>query len=194
MLLNPYRFGSGGGGSSQVLSFVSSGSPTYWSLTNSSKTATRTATANSVWHKLRCVAPKSSGKWYIEFVIDTLGTSDWAIGIAVSGTGTTSAQGGTDNAGDGGRYQYFSSNGRKRANGTYEDYGATYGASDVIGVAFDGDANTVTLYKNGASQGVMYSGLTGTYEPHICKYAEGGSIRIPDTALYLPSGYSIWTP
>ena len=33
--------------------------------------------------------------------------------------------------------------------------------NDVIGIALDMDAGTVTFYKNGASQGVAFSGLTG---------------------------------
>jgi len=55
---------------------------------------------------------------------------------------------------------YFQ-NGSKYTNSGSAAYGASYTTNDVIGVALDMDAGTVTFYKNGTSQGVAYSGLTG---------------------------------
>jgi hypothetical protein len=40
-------------------------------------------------------------------------------------------------------------------------WGATYTAGDVIGVALDMDAGTITFYKNNVSQGVARTGLSG---------------------------------
>ena len=54
---------------------------------------------------------------------------------------------------------YFS-NGSKYTNGGSASYGASFTTNDVIGVALDMDAGTVTFYKNGTSQGVAYSSLT----------------------------------
>lgn len=49
-------------------------------------------------------------------------------------------------------------------------YGASYGDNDVIGTALDLDAGTLTFYKNGVSQGVAFTGITGTYVPAIGEY------------------------
>lgn len=46
-------------------------------------------------------------------------------------------------------------------------YGAVYVAGDVIGVAMDMAANTLTFFKNGVSQGVAITGMTGTYFPTV---------------------------
>jgi hypothetical protein len=39
-------------------------------------------------------------------------------------------------------------------------YGAAYTTGDTIGVAVDADIGSITFYKNGASQGVAFTGLT----------------------------------
>ena len=45
-------------------------------------------------------------------------------------------------------------------------YGASFTTGDIIGVALNADSGQLTFYKNGASQGVAYSGLTsGPYFP-----------------------------
>jgi hypothetical protein len=53
----------------------------------------------------------------------------------------------------GGVIVYWGSNGYKYVNGTTSAYGATFTAGDIIGVAVDLDASTVTFYKNNTSQG-----------------------------------------
>lgn len=98
----------------------------------------------------------TSGKWYAEFTPngsvannDMIGICDISSGVA--GRGYGSANG----------WYYFAGNGNKYTNSTGAAYGATYTNGDVIGVAFDADAGTLTFYKNGTSQGQAYSGLTG---------------------------------
>lgn len=66
----------------------------------------------------------------------------------------------------------YTSTGFKLNNNVSTAYGATFGASDVVGVLFDADAGTLTFYKQtggvGAfvSQGVAFTGLTnGPYFP-----------------------------
>lgn len=162
-----------------------------WTLTEAGKLASVNAGATlDVWHKVRAAAQKSTGKWCYEALIE--GPGAWAIGIAVGGTTTSSSVGGTDNAGDGGRLQYFS-DGRKRQGGLYEAYGAAFTVGDRVGIAFDATARTLTAYKNGVSQGVMYSGIAaGAFEPHLCVFGRGTAVRIPDVAVHLPAGYSPW--
>jgi len=102
----------------------------------------------------------SSGKWYAEF---TRGSSQTLIGIipsTFSGKLTNwpgNADYGTNS------YGYFSNNGNKYNNSSPSAYGASYATGDVIGVALDLDAGTLVFYKNGVSQGVAYSSITGSY-------------------------------
>ena len=61
--------------------------------------------------------------------------------------------------------------GNKQTNSTASSYGASYGGGDVIGVAFDADAGTLTFYKNGASQGTAFSNLKNVpYFPAVSGY------------------------
>jgi hypothetical protein len=90
----------------------------------------------------------SSGKWYFEGTVSTSGTSIYA-GVGIS-TGTTQVQ--------------YNLNGDKNVSGTSSAYGATYASGDVIGVALDCNAGTITFYKNNVSQGAI-SGITGLQIP-----------------------------
>ena len=55
----------------------------------------------------------------------------------------------------------YDNQGGKYTNGTLSSYGASYVQGDVIGILFNN--GSLTFYKNGTSQGVAYSGLTGTF-------------------------------
>jgi hypothetical protein len=66
--------------------------------------------------------------------------------------------------GAGGGYSY-AQNALKWTASSSAAYGATYTTNDVIGVALDMDARTLVFYKNGASQGTAFSGLSGTMSP-----------------------------
>jgi hypothetical protein len=55
----------------------------------------------------------------------------------------------------------YDNQGFKYNNGTQVSYGASYVQGDVIGILFNN--GSLTFYKNGTSQGVAYSGLTGTF-------------------------------
>jgi hypothetical protein len=55
---------------------------------------------------------------------------------------------------------YYSASGNKKTNGTLSAYGASYTNNDIIGIAFDADAGTLTFYKNNTSQGTAFTGLT----------------------------------
>jgi hypothetical protein len=118
----------------------------------------------------------SSGKWYYEHMIISGAT---AIGIMkltdtlVSGSGIIGASAGG--------YSYYSEGvsagyNKKINNGTQTDYGTNFDPGDTISIAFDLDAGTITFYKNGVSQGVAFSGLSGTFSAAISDGTNGGSI------------------
>jgi chitodextrinase len=105
----------------------------------------------------RATIGKSAGKWYWEV---TLNAGDTCMaGIGKAAANLASFPGGDAN----GNGYYYS--GMKFTSGSSAPYGAAFVAGDVIGVALDMDAGTVTFSKNGVSQGVAYTGLSGTYFP-----------------------------
>jgi hypothetical protein len=100
----------------------------------------------------------SSGKWYWENTVGSL----LYVGIGIA---TDLVNLNTYPGGDAYSWSYLY-NGVIYNNGSVQSYGATFTTGDVIGVALDLDAGTLTFYKNGITQGVAYSGLSGpTYFP-----------------------------
>jgi hypothetical protein len=97
----------------------------------------------------------TSGQWYFEVLVVSGGTYSM-IGVSDANKVITSAGWGSLNA-----WCYYGNTGSKYGNGTDSAYGATYTNGDLIGVAYDSDAGTLTFYKNGTSQGQAYTGLTG---------------------------------
>ena len=117
------------------------------------------------WTAIRATIGVSSGKWYWEITPLTAPSNNWFMNGIKDVTesipaGTSQYVGFTS-----GSYGYYSLNGKKYNNASSVSYGAAYGVGDVIGVALDIDAGTLTFYKNNVSQGVAYSGLTGTFAP-----------------------------
>jgi hypothetical protein len=113
----------------------------------------------------------TSGKWYWEGTLTGGGGPSFAttIGIATSQSPLNTSPG---DSGDAYGWGYYSQTGNKYNNGTSTAYGATYTSNDVIGVAFDADAGTLTFYKNGTTQGTAYTGLTsGPYFPSVGDFA-----------------------
>lgn len=113
-----------------------------------------TAATTSSSGGVRSTIGKSSGKWYWEVTVNTAGQT--LIGVANSSASLSVYPGSSSGA-----WTYYCIDGNKYNAGPKGAYGTSYTNGDVIGVALDMDAGTVTLYKNGVSQGVMFSGLTG---------------------------------
>lgn len=105
---------------------------------------------------VRSTISKSSGKWYWE--VTRIAGTDNVIGVAKSGASLTLPLGGDANG-----WGYIGSNGQKYNNATSLAYGTAYSDNSIIGVALDLDNGTLSFFKDGVSQGVAYSGLSGTF-------------------------------
>lgn len=103
----------------------------------------------------------SSGKYYWE-VTYTNQAGGAMLGVALADTTGITYVGETANS-----YGYYDGSGFKYNSSTSSAYGATYTVNDVIGVALDLIAGTLTFYKNNVSQGVAFSGLSGSFVPAI---------------------------
>jgi hypothetical protein len=134
--------------------------PTSTSLTNNNLTFTMTQAG--VWRQTMAVIGKSSGKWYWECWKDTTSTdSNIMIGVSNLFHNTDHYLGKLNDNSDWG---YFS-DGRKSRNAAFTAYGASYVKGIVIGIALDMDAGNITFYREGVSQGVAFTGITGIVYP-----------------------------
>ena len=134
----------------------------------------------------------SSSKWYFECRVNSktdLSATDY-LGIA----NETLVK--SDSSFSYSQVYVYLSNAQKGGNGGSGSYGASWTVGDVIGVAYDLDAGSITFYKNGTSQGVAYStGFTAgsSWRPFL--YASGGTNTFTFNfgqrpfAYTAPSGY-----
>jgi len=139
------------------------------------------------WDMIRSTFGMSSGKWYWEVSVNSS-----TYGITGIAQASVVLQNNYFNSGF--CVGYNASNGDKYSGtGGATGYGASWSASgDICGVAFDADAGTITFYKNGTSQGVAYTGLTGTYFPtHTLYHTSTATINFGQRpfAYTAPSGF-----
>ena len=143
-------------------------------------------TSGAAWTTAASTYYISSGKWYWEATF--VSGSFLLLGISAPAsfptvlstyTGATSTS-----------YAY-SSAAAKWNNNAQTSYGATFTTNDVIGVALDMDAGTLTFYKNGTSQGTAYTGLTGEFTPTFSPYSMTVAINFGQRAFSYtpPTGY-----
>jgi len=167
---------------------------TYATWNSSDKTANITlsngnlyATANdSNWAVVRSTIGTSSGKWYWEYTIKS--DTHVMTGISQSSSTIGSSHGFTANSWG----WYF--DGNKYNNGTPTAYANSYTNNDVIGVALDMDNGTITMYKNGSSQGTMYTGLSQNIYATIGVYGSGkyiiANFGASEFTYSVPNGYN----
>ena len=141
-------------------------------ITNGNLQVTSTSTGDSTIGGT--IGMTGSGKYYAEF---TAGTASiyGDVGVINITHPASTAIGNTATS-----YNYRS-NGNKTNNSTQTAYGATYTTNDVIGVALDLDAGTLTFYKNNTSQGTAFTGISAS---NTYAFACGDE---------LSSGSFIWT-
>ena len=104
--------------------------------------------------------PPNTGKYYYEMTVQT--GSSYNFGMK----GTLKLGSGTD--GNDGRYVYYGHNGYKYDDSSGGSYGASYGSGDTVAILYDSDSGEVYFYKNGASQGLAFTGVNNkTYLPFV---------------------------
>ncbi len=138
----------------------------YCTLSNANLSASLAVTGSTGRQARGTFLFPSSGKFYFEVSPSALGVAG-QIGIARFSSATNGGNGISPAFSAGDVYLYVS-NGQKGDGVTSSAYGASYTTSDVIGVAVDVDAGTLTFYKNNVSQGTAYSSLTlSNYYPVV---------------------------
>ena len=145
---------------------------------NLSKTNTPTSNA---WRSFYGTLGASSGKYYWEFKVDLIESSDpnnIMVGIVDAEQMVNTANNNYSSTESRG-YQYHAQTGNKINNGSQSSYGATYTAGDIIGIAVDLDNHKLYFHKNGTYQnsGDPTSGATGT----------GSAFDIATGYTYLPA-------
>jgi hypothetical protein len=107
----------------------------------------------------------STGQWYWEGTVPTTNVR------AEFGIATFSQALGVDPQSAAGCWLWYSNgtNSYKHNAGTQIAWGSAWTSGDIVGIAFDAGAGTLTYYLNGALQGggAAVTGLTGTYAPML---------------------------
>ena len=106
-----------------IIADLSNGNLKFEGSTSNSRTTWGTFTVNSQ-------------KWYFEVSIDFSAAAGSRVGLRGANSGIC-----------------YRADGQKLENNTSTSYGATWAAGDLIGVAFDCDAQTIEFFKNNVSQG-----------------------------------------
>ena len=140
--------------------------PASWSLTNGNLAINYTTSGGWGAGGSAFQMASGSGKWYWEVTPFSASGPDAIVGVHRVLTTSNFPYQILGTAGDVDGYGYLGSTGQK-----YNNEGAAYGAtfaatSDVIGVAFDmssAGSASLTFYKNGVSQGVAFSGMSGDF-------------------------------
>tara|TARA_Y100001937_G_C7133908_1_gene338946 strand:- start:631 stop:4218 length:3588 start_codon:yes stop_codon:yes gene_type:complete len=113
---------------------------------------------------VRSTISVSSGKWYYEFRLNSIGNSVNAVAGVVNADLSATASYNTE------AIFYRGSDGNKLVNNTASSFGASYTNGDIIGVALDIDGDDVEFFKNNVTQGtIALSGISGvtTWQPII---------------------------
>ena len=159
-------------------------------ITLSGGDLTASVSSSGVFGQVRATNGRSSGHHYFEVTIGTLSGSSQRVGLS-----KTSESVNDDLASSADGWCYQSSIGYKGNSGSIVAYGASWAAGDVIGVEYDnGD---LIFYKNGASQGTAFSGISGTVYPAWAagpSASHAATLNVGATAFAysLPSGASAW--
>ena len=140
------------------------------SLTNGNLDFSNTATE---WNTCLSSIFVSSGKWYCETVVSNAAASTLGWGVAKNSHGTDTYLGGTADgwALFGSTSTSYTYTNGSNVNSSY----CTLADNDVLGMALDMDAGTLTYYVNNVSQGTAFSGITGPVCFAVTAYPSGAT-------------------
>jgi hypothetical protein len=161
---SPMQYGTDTGAGGEVRGNYATMNPLVQTSNLSLSNGNLALSGSGVYSTSPATSGMSSGKWYWEFTCTTFSAlSDTHYGIGTSAFNVyQNTWAGNTSAG----WIYAGSNGFKYHNGSGLSYSTSFTSGDIIGVAFDADNGTLAFYKNGASQGTAYTGLTsGPYFP-----------------------------
>jgi len=155
-----------------------------FTLSNGNLNYSKTSTT---WKSVRATVGVNSGKWYYEYQFGN--DNRHYIGISQSSMAIATYPGSTSTS-----YSIYLYNGDKSNNGVDSSYASAFTSTDILGVAFDLDAATVTFYKNGTSLGTAFTSIaSGYYFPTFGTYPSGesGTVNFGQRqfAYTSPSGY-----
>lgn len=137
----------------------------------------RLATSVALMGGLNSTVGVSSGKWYWEI----FNGNDGAPAFTMVGVRNSSGSMTTYPGGDANGYAYFGSNGNKYNNGGASTYGSAFAGNQIIGVALDLDANQITFYLDGVSQGVAFTGVpSGVWFPAV---GDGSTVQASNSVF-----------
>lgn len=143
--------------------------------------------AVATWGIAKGVVSFQTEKWYWEVRIDVLPAADRCIIGIGEDTATLNQYVGQS------AFAYgYRDNAKKVNNATDATYGASLAANDVVGIAYDGNAKTLTFYKNGTSQGTAFTGFSGAFRPMVSLFnGAKATINFGEAALTYspPSGF-----
>jgi hypothetical protein len=126
------------------------------------------ATTNTPEHAIGTFMMPATGKWYFEVTPTSFNAANASCRIGILRNGNTSDF-------DGNMIVY-------NATGNFETYNVTdpapntYTQGDIIGVAINFDADTVTFYKNNVSEGSQSFGASDQFVPYVRFYVTSGTM------------------
>ena len=124
----------------------------------------------AVWNADRATMGVSSGKWYWEVIVSVVGYT-FAGGVMKTELAIlNNTFPGNNSYPSGSSFGYYFTGSKYGGGLVNAAYGASYTNGDTIGTALDLDAGTITFYKNGVSQGVAWTGLSGEFAPSTGLY------------------------
>jgi hypothetical protein len=134
----------------------------------------------------------ASAAGYVRGTMNLAGKTYWETTITIGGLGGIIGV-----MQPNGAFPYTNSNGYHSGGSQYVNgssvasWGAGWAVNDIIGIAVDADAGTITAYKNGASQGSKSISTTATWMPWIHSYDGTYNVNFGQRpfAYTAPSGF-----
>lgn len=210
-LLNPYRFAAAAGGGGGAPIGNASSMSANWkhpdlTLSNANLTVSRGASPAISIAPVLSIDAKTTGKWYFELTVDSIGSSSAATNIVVGVSHATVSIKPSEPmaSGEVGYLDQYSGavgiicEAGQQGNTLGSDaFGSSWVASDIISVAVDADARTVQFRRNGGSWSSAYS-IPGTNP--ICAMVRIYEVSTQVTLNFgatsfahsVPSGYLAW--